>query len=426
MNTFIDKKNENGGTVLFLSDLIGNKVFVGEKKIGKLQDLVIKEHETLPEVTHLIVSRPFGYKSLLVPFERAMEVERGRVVIDTPVVEEFEGEPQETEVLLADHILDKKVIDLDGKEIDVVYDVKLLLRDRRLYVTDVDFSRYGLLKRIGLKFVANFAYHLAEMFKKETISWAYVQPLPETMGSFKGAVQLKILKETLPEIHPVDLADILEELSEEQRLAIFNELDTEQASDTLEEIEPRVQRSLISSMNKERVADLIDEMTPAQAADVLAVLSTQDAEEIMNLMEHTESQKIESLLDQQDETIANLTTRHFIRFLPDVPADLVIAAYRKVAEDADVRDYLYVVSHDDRLQGVVSLPELLLTKPETHLKEIMTTQVITLRESDTIEEAEEKFIRYRFDAMPVVDNDNVIKGVVPYRDVMNLEHALSS
>jgi magnesium transporter len=426
MNSFLGKMIDHGGTVLFLSDLIGIKVFAGEKKIGKLEDLVIKEHEKLAEVTHLIVSRPFGYQSLLVPLERVAALEQKRVLLDIPEVEGFEGEPQESEVLLADHILDKKVIDLDGKEIDVVYDVKLLFRDRRLYVTDVDFSRYGLLKRIGLKFVANFAYHLAEMFKKETISWAYVRPLPETMGSFKGAVQLNILKEDLPDIHPVDLADILEELSEEQRLAIFNQLDTEQASDTLEEIEPRVQRSLIYSMDKERVADLIDEMTPAQAADVLSVLSTQDADEILNLMEHTEAEKIESLLDRQDETIANLTTSYFIRFLPDVPADLVIAAYRKVAEEADVRDYLYVVSHDDRLQGVVSLPELLLAKPETHLKEIMTTQVITLHESDTIDEAEEKFTRYRFDALPVVGNDNVIKGVVPYRDVMNLDHALSS
>ena len=90
--------------------------------------------------------------------------------------------------------------------------------------------------------------------------------VPENIGSFKGNVKLNVLKEKLPDIHPVDLADILEELNEEQRTAIFNELDTEQASDTLEEIEPRVQRSLISSMDKERVAELIDEMTPAQAA----------------------------------------------------------------------------------------------------------------------------------------------------------------
>ena len=243
MNTLIDNSSE---TIYFLSDLIGAKVFVQGKKVGKLEDLLIREQEKIPEVTHVIVARPFGHKSLLVPFERVTELEHRKIVLDIPDPASFEGEPAETQVLLKDHILDKKVIDLDDNEIDIVYDVKLVLRSGRLYATDVDFSRYGLLKRLGLRFVAKFVYHLAEVFKKETISWAYIQPMPEKIGSFKGNVKLTILKETLPEIHPVDLADILEELSEEQRLAIFNELETEHASDTLEEMEPRVQRSLIS------------------------------------------------------------------------------------------------------------------------------------------------------------------------------------
>jgi CBS domain-containing protein len=425
MNAFSALPTEHDDNVYFLSDLIGTRVLLRGKKIGKLDDLLIREHEKLPEVTHIIVSRPFGHKSLLVPFERVAGLSRDALDLNIESVEAYEGEPSENQVLLKDHVLDKKVIDMDDKEIDIVYDVKLLLRDRRLFVTDVDFSKYGLLKRLGLRYVAKFFYHLGEMFKKETISWAYVQPLPEKLGSFKGNVKLNILKEALPDIHPVDLADILEELSEEQRLAIFNELETGHASDTLEEIEPRVQRSLISSLDKERVADLIDEMTPAQAADVLAVLPTQEADEIMKLMEHDEAEKIESLLEQQDETIANLTTKNFIRFVPDMPADLVIAAYRKVAEDADVLDYVYVVDHDGRLQGVISLPELLMAKPETHLREIMTAEVTSLTPTDNIAEAREMFSRYAFRALPVTDENDVIQGVIPYRDIMNLEHTFS-
>ncbi len=419
MNTFVDKTTE---TSFFLSDLIGAKVFVQGKRVGKLDDLLIREHEKLPEVTHVLVSRPFGHKSLLVPFELVETLGYGKIILDIPDITSFEGEPEETQVLLKDHILDKKVIDLDGNEIDIVYDVKLVQRNRRLYATDVDFSKYGLLKRLGLRYVAKFVYHLAEMFKKETISWAYIQPLPEKIGSFKGNVKLNILKEALPDIHPVDLADILEELSEEQRLAIFNELDTEQASDTLEEIEPRVQRSLISSLDKERVADLIDEMTPAQAADVLSALPTEDAEQILHLMEHTETAKIESLLEKQDESIINLTTKHFIRMLPDMTTDLIISAFRKFAEDADVVDYIYVVDHDEKLQGVVSLPDLLMAKPESHINDIMITQVISLEETDSIEDAREKFSRYRFDALPVLSADDVIRGVLTYRDIMGLDH----
>jgi CBS domain-containing protein len=419
MNTFLDKNTE---TSFFLSDLIGTKVIVQGKKVGKLEDLLIREHEKIPEVTHVIVSRPFGHKSLLVPFERVETVGNDKVVLDVADIMPFEGEPEETQVLLKDHILDKKVIDLDGNEIDIVYDVKLVLRNGKLYATDVDFSRYGLLKRLGLRSVAKFAYHLAEMFKKETISWAYVQPLPDKMGSFKGNVKLNILKEALPDIHPVDLADILEELSEEQRLTIFNELETEHASDTLEEMEPRAQRSLISSLDKERVADLIDEMTPAQAADVLAVLPTSDAEEILNLMEHEETDKIESLLENTEHTISDLTTTNFIRLAPDIPAAVVIADFRRLAADADVVDYLYIVEPDNKLLGVVSLDELLMAEPITPLSEIMTSQVIYLEEGDSISEAKEKFTRYGFGALPVTDANDIIHGVMPYRDIMELEH----
>lgn len=419
MNGSIEKHTE---TIYFLSDLIGARAEVQGKRIGKLDDLLIREHEKIPEVTHIIVTRPFGHKALLVPLGRVNELGHERVVLDISDLAPYEGEPDEAQVLLKDHILDKKVIDLDGNDIDVVYDVKLVLRNGKLYATDVDFSKYGLLKRLGLRYVAKFAYHLAEMFKKETISWAYVQPLPERIGSFKGNVKLNILKEALPDIHPVDLADILEELSEEQRLAIFNELDTEQASDTLEEIEPRVQRSLISSLDKERVADLIDEMTPAQAADVLSVLPADEADHILTLMEHTETEKIESLLENQDESIINLTTCHFIRMLPNMTTGQIISSFRSLAADVDVVDYIYVVDYEERLRGVVSLPDLLIAEPGSLLKDIMVTQVISLEQGDTIDDAKEKFSRYRFDALPVTSADDIIRGVVTYRDVMGLGH----
>jgi Mg/Co/Ni transporter MgtE len=260
------------------------------------------------------------------------------------------------------------------------------------------------------------------VFKKETISWSYVQRLPEKMGSFKGNVKLNILKETLPEIHPVDLADILEELPEEQRIAVFNELETEHASDTLEEIEPRVQRAIISSLTKERNAELVGDMTPAQAADVLSILPTPDAEEILDLMNPTDAEQIEAIMEKQDHTISDLVTSHYICLTPEIPAAVVIADFRRLAMEADVVDYLYVTGPDNRLMGVVSLAELLMAEPRTPLSDIMSTQVISLDTGDSISDAEEKFTRYAFSALPVINADDILYGVVPFRDIMNLEH----
>ena len=146
MNSIINK-NIDMDSVFFLSDLIGNQVRLNNKKIGKLDDLIIVEQEKLPEVTYIIVSRSFGHKTLMIPVNQVSSFARDVIVVDIESIESYEGEPEENQVLLKDHILDKKVIDLDDNDIDIVYDVKLLLLGRRMYVTDVDFSRYGMIKR---------------------------------------------------------------------------------------------------------------------------------------------------------------------------------------------------------------------------------------------------------------------------------------
>lgn len=415
-------KNTNFEAELFISDLIKRKVLWNGKKIGKLQDIVIVENEKLPEVSHFIVSRSFGHKSLMIPWARVKSVSSKLIEVDIESIEQYEQEPAESQVLLRDHILDKKVIDMDDNEIDVVYDVKLVLINKKLFVTDVDFSKYGLLKRIGFKWIARMVYSLAEIFKKETLSWSYVAPLPKDISSFKGNVKLNVLKEKLPEIHPVDLADMLEEMEDSQRLALFKELDTEQASDTLEEIEPRVQRTLISSLERSRVAELINEMTPAQGADVLAILPSSDADEILKLMDSEKARKIEQLLSKHYDTILNLATSRFLKFPENLTVTDAIRRYRHSSYDKDVDTYIYIVNGNDKLLGVVDIQELLQARLEETLSEIMITEVISLHPDASLQEAVETFSRYNFRALPVTDEGEHILGVIPYRDIMKLEH----
>ncbi len=422
MYTVNEKNHELAGSVYFLSDLIGIKILNNEKKIGKLRDIAIREHEKLPTVTHLYVARPFGHKPLMVPWERVSSINPCRITVDLDSLEKYEGEPAESQVLLNDHILDKKVIDMDDNEVDVVYDVKLVLRNRVLYVTDVDFSRYALFKRLGLKPIMKLLFSGTNLLKKETLSWSYVQPLPEDIGRFRGAVKLRILKEKLSDINPIDLADILEELSEEQRLAIFNELETGHASDTLEEIEPRVQRTLISSIKKERAAELINDMTPAQAADILSILPAAEADGILELIDKENAHKIQHLLDKQEEKITNLTTSHFIKLPPDTTVSQVLSQFKDMAKDKDEIAYIYVAGEKDTLVGVLDIKEVLQAELNDKLSDIMTTSVISLKPDNTLDEAAEMFARYNFRSIPVTDENEVILGIILYRDVMNLKH----
>jgi len=414
------------GAVFLLTDLIGARVRANGRSIGRLGDLVAVESTRIPEITHLLVRRRFGHRPLLVPWANVTALEAREVAIAIEAPEPFEGEPAEGQICLADHVLDKKVLDCDDDEVEVVYDVKLTARNGLLYATDVDCSRAGFLRRIGLKRVSNFIRGLADSISSDTIPWTYVQRLPPTIGSFKGNVKLNVLKAKLPEIHPVDLADILEELDQEQRLAIFSALETEQASDTLEEIEPRVQRQLVSSLSIDRTAELVEAMTPAQAADLLAALPAPDIDLILERIAAPEAERIRFLVEHHEEQISAYTTPRTIAYRPDTMVREVVRTYRHQARKADVVMYVYVIDANGNLQGVVDIRELLQAELTDRLSDIMTRNIVVLQETDSVADARKLFARYGFRAIPVVDEGNLLKGVIPYRDVMQLSHPIGS
>jgi len=406
----------------FLSEILGRRVYLKTEQIGRLDDLVIVETGKIPEVTHLVVSRSFGYPSLLLPWGVITLISNTEIVADVDRAADYEKAPSEGAILLKNHILDKKILDMDDHEVEVVYDVKLALQSGKLYASEVDFSRYRLLRRFGLKKLANW---LVKQDKDATVSWTYVQALPEHIDAFSGHVKLKVLKENIHDIHPVDLADIMEELDSGQRLALFNELEPELASDTLEEIEPRVQRELISAMKKERAAQLINDMSPAQAADILAILPTAEADEILKLIDGENAPQIQQIVEHHDENILLYATQQFIKMPETSHATNVLVNFRELARDMDVIAYVYVTDEKDMLRGIVGMRELVIAEPEQTLGEIMTTNLISLNQDDTLRDAVEMFSRYGFHALPVTINDEQLLGVVSFRDIRGIKPRLN-
>ena len=406
----------------FLSELIGRRVYLKSNSVGKLKDLVVQENAgKIPEVTHLLVHRPYGDSRLLIPWDKVTLISNTEIVSEITTTEGYELNPLDNHIFLKDYILDKKILDMDGHEVEVVYDVKLLFQNERLFVSEVDFNRFRILRRMGFKKLANY---LARHKEDSSISWLYVQPLPETIGSFEGNVKLNVLKENINDIHPVDLADILEELEGNQRIAVFNELEPELASDTLEEVEPRVQRELIRSMQKEKAAGLINEMSPAQVAGILSVLPASEADEIIEYVDSENKERVQQLIDQTDENIMLYSTQQVIKRPVDTMVKEVIDNFREVAGDMDVIMYVYVVSADNILQGVVDIRELIAAEPEQTLGDIMTDSLITLNPDDTLHDAVDMFFRYSFRAIPITDENDYLLGVVSFHDIKGVKHRL--
>ncbi len=406
----------------FLSEIVGRRIYLKSNSIGKLKDLVIQENAgKIPEVTHLLVHRPYGDPRLLIPWDKITLISNTEIVSEITSTEGYELDPLNSHIFLKDYILDKKILDMDDHEIEVVYDVKLLFQNERLFVSEVDFNRFRILRRMGFKKLANY---LARYKEGSSISWLYVQPLPETIGSFEGNVKLNVLKENINDIHPVDLADILEELEGNQRLAVFNEIEPELASDTLEEVEPRVQRELIRSMEKVRAAGLINEMSPAQVAGILSILPASDADEIIEFVDSESKQRVQQIIDQHDENIMLYSTQKVIRRPVETVVKDVIGNYRAVAGDMDVIMYVYVVDTESTLQGVVDIRELIEADPDQTLGDIMTDSLITLNPDDTLHDAVDMFFRYSFRAIPITDDNDYLLGVVSFHDIKGIKPRL--
>jgi CBS domain-containing protein len=408
----------------FLSEILGRRVFVKKRLIGRLSDLAIVETGKLPEVTQVVVSRSFGYPPLTVPWDRVRLISNHEIVLDLSEDDlgQFERPPQENLILLQDHILDKKILDLDDHEVEIVYDVKLAFQNNKLYAAEVDFSHYRALRRLGLRKLAKL---LTSRNKEDRVSWLYVQPLPEQLGSFAGNIKLTVPKARLSDIHPVDMADILEELEGGQRVALFNALDAEKASDTLEEVEPRVQRELIRAIEKERAALLINEMSPAQAADILAILPRDQAGAILQLLDRDKSSKVEHIIDEHDEQILLYGSTKLIRLGPTTRAEEVLDRYRELATGKDVVMYVYVTDEAGILKGVVDIREMVAAEPGQTLGDIMTENVISLPKDATLREAALLFERYNFRALPIIDENDQLLGAVSSRDVRSVRPRLA-
>jgi magnesium transporter len=159
-----------------LSEMLGAKVLLREKKIGSLSDLMIVETGKLPEVRNFIITRPFGDPSLLIPWERMLTLEPKKLVIDVEDLKKFETSPPEDAILLRDHILDKKVLDTEDAEVEVVYDIRLVERNAKLYVTEVDTSKATRLRRLGFGFLSGILAPQVDPKDSGSISWMYIQP----------------------------------------------------------------------------------------------------------------------------------------------------------------------------------------------------------------------------------------------------------
>lgn len=410
--------NQEPQVFLYFSELLGRKIVdSSERPVGKILDLTGNIGEIYPPVTGVLLRTVADGKLVLFPWQRLTD-EDGKFVAHPIQPGDFRA-PQlrPGEMLLKDTLLDKQVVDTDGAKIRRVNDLQFLKAQKILYLVHVDVGFHGLLRRVGLERPINFLFRLLFDYTMtdQLISWKFVQPV-----SSPDLLRLTVAQNRLAQLHPADLADIIEDLDIHQRAAVFRSLDVETAAETLEETDPKIQVSLIEDLDMANASDIIEEMSLSEATDLLGDLPKDKAEGILKEMEKDVAQDVKELLAHPEEKAGGLMTTSFLSFAPERTAEEAMATIRREAEDMDLIYYLYVVDSEEHILGVLSLRELIVAAPEKPLSELMDRRIVAVNIEAHKDQIADDFAKYGVMAVPVVDEDNRIKGVILFKNLLEV------
>jgi len=423
--------NENGpaapasqppreGNFLFLSDLLGRPVLgKNGERLGTLVDLLADAAGAYPRVKALRVRIPRGGEVKRVEWEdvdgwdaRALRLKRGSEAL-RPL------QLQSSEIPLAQDVLDRQIVDTDDAKVERVNDLHLLSARGDLRVAHVDVGFRGLVRRMGWQPVVDALLRRLKpaapyLRNDKLVSWKHVQPL--AAGSPR--VRLDLSRAALSEMHPADLAEILEDLDRRERAVLFRELPVEAAADALQEVQPELQRELLHALEPEKAADVLQEMQADDAADLLGDLPSEESAELLAEMEPSEAREVERLLTYDEDSAGGMMNPGFLRLSPDLTAAQALERVRAQAENVAHLHDAFVIGPEGKLAGVLSLRDIIVAKPESRILGLMHDHPAPLRPDDPARKVAELAAKYNLFSLPVEDEGGRLLGVVTVDDVL--------
>jgi CBS domain-containing protein len=401
--------------MLYLSQVIGRPIRDAQGEvIGKVADLIVAIGDRYPPVTGLVART--GRLRIFLPWTSvaALDTRGARLATRTIDIGHFAQRPNE--ILLRADLLDKQIVDIDGRKVVRVNDLRLDEIGGALHLVAVDVGSTGLLRRFGLEgpfrtIARNLNLPTAERF----IDWEDVDPVETSVAS----VRLRVPHKGLAALHPADLASILDQLTPRDRAGVLASLDDEAVADAIEEMEPETQVELLEDLEPARAADILEEMSPDDAADLVADLSYDSRTEIMALMESDEAAEVQELLGYPEDSAGGIMTTEFIALPDTLTAAEALDRLRELEPDAETIYYLYVTDDEERLVGVLSLRDLIVARPETTIGTIMIREPIAVAVDASQDEVAEVVAHYNLLAVPVVDIEGRLEGIVTVDDAID-------
>lgn len=394
----------------YFSQMLGKPIYnAAGERIGCIKDMAVRWESHYPR----IVGIKYASKvHKLIPCEwinaygkRGLELTAGFTLQHTVAL-------QDEDIYISKWLLDKQIIDLQGYKLVRVNDITLSwISEQRtsMVLTAVDIGIRGLFRRLGLEFLVKRA-------EPKLVGWQHIKPL----DNWNSSLQLTMEKQQLKELHPADLADLLEELDYKSRARFIDHLDSQQTVEALAVMDLETQVEIINQMESERASDILEELPADEAADILSELSDERSQELLNLMESDDADDVRELMQHEEGTAGALMTTEYIAFASHLSAGQAIDKLRELAPAAETIYYIYVTDSTEHLEGVLSLRELIIASPDSLLVELMHKKVAAVTAADEFDRAAEIIGKYGLLALPVVDEDFVMQGIITVDDVLDM------
>ncbi|WP_304123676.1 CBS domain-containing protein [Methanosphaera cuniculi] len=393
---------------MYLTELLNKAVYDKQNEnLGKVKDVLISSSGTYPKIEAIKIKSNGEY--YFIPSKYIDQITSEEILL-SEMLEDIRQYPKQDSIIkLSRDILDHQVVDMEGSKIRRVNDVEITYKNGDYFIIGVDIGINGLFRRMGLEKISKKLHP-----ENNIISWKDIDSL-----DFAN-LKLSVPKEKLTRLHPADIAEIVDNLGLSDSISILNSLDEEAAADAFEEISPEKQRTILTEMEKKQAADLIDEMSPDDAADLLAFLSPEKKEEILKLMDPEESYELRELLQYHENSAGGIMTTEYASITRDMTTADVIKYLRKAAHDLETIYYMYVLSSDSKLEGVITIRELLLEDDDTKVEDFMIKDIISVNVEDQEDDVARQIAKYNLIAIPVVDDNNEMKGIVTVDDAIDI------
>ena len=400
--------------MLYLSQILGAPILDRDgEQVAKIRDVVVRlGEEDHPPLVGLVAR--YRRRLFFMPSVSLKNFSERGIRLNTDVLDLSPFVRREGEILLARDMLDRQLIDVDGKRVVRVNDVQLIEVGTGWRVTGADVSMRGLWRRL-----MPIGFYGSNK-PVEVIDWTDVGYLATDTAT--ANVQLKSSKDKLARLHPVEIAALIESLSPIHRTEIVESLDFEIAADTLEEMDEETQARILDEMDENRAADILEHMSPDDAVDVLNELSEEKAEELFDLMEGEEKENVAELLSYESDTAGGLMTTEFLTIPRNLTVGETLARLREMAETPNMIYYLYVTEEENswKLSGVISLRSIILSNPNALVQDVMRDDFQFAAPGDDAEDAAQKISEYNLLALPVVDELGEIVGIITVDDAMEI------